>query len=211
MEEPDSSSVRMDAHGSHHYSNIVAPANGAAAGLVGNAVELGKGHFRTASNAPSFPLDVTKDFTVVTWVYIPSGASGDPYLWRTGGGPANVRIQARLGNPDYVLITRTEASAEYLINSDDFELDTWQMVTLRYQAQTNTAQLLVDTNIAESDTFATPLVGPTAREARIQGNGASILLDEQSLWQAYLSDEELAWLYNAGTGRSYADLKPSLP
>lgn len=211
MEEMDSSSVRTDAHGSNDYGNIFAAADGAAQGLQGNAIQLGNGHFRTVDDSTDFPLDVTQDFTIVTWVYNPSGASGDPYLWRTGGGPANVRIQARLGNPDYALITRTETGAEYLINSNDFAFDTWQMVTLRHQASTNSVQLGVDLNTAAADTFATPLIGPMASETRIQGNGASILLDEQSVWQAYLNNDELAWLFNSGAGRAYSDLMPASP
>ncbi len=206
MEEAGTATTRADAHGTTDYSNVVAAASRAVTGLVGNALELGSGDFRTTNATPAFPLDVTRDFTIVTWVYTPFGASGHPYLWRTGGGPANVRIQARLAKPDYLLIVETQAGVGYVINRNDFAFDTWQMVTLRHEASTNTVRLRVNMNTGVSDTLAAPLVGPSAEEVRIEGNRAPVRLDEQSVWQVYLSDEELAWLYNGGAGRAYGDL-----
>ncbi len=205
MEEAAPNAPRADAHGTTNYGNVLVAANGAAAGLIGNAMELGDGDLRTTNATPTFPLDVRQDFTIVTWAYTPSAASGDVYLWRTGGGAANVRIQVRPDDSDYVAIVDEEARTQYVTNTD-FAPDTWQMVTLRHEAATNTVRLRVNMNADVSDTLSTPLAGPSANEARIEGSGSPARLDEQSVWQAYLSEAELAWLYNGGAGRAYVEV-----
>ncbi len=205
MDETGQAVARADAHGATDYSNIVVAPTGHAAGLVGNAVKLGDGNLRTTNAATPFPLDVTQDFTIVTWMYLPHGTSGAPYLWRTGGGQADLRLSARRSG--YLIKLRHEAGVEWFSSSAPNNLGAWKMVVLRYEAATRTMRLRVnDEADLEEWVLPAPLAGPSAREVRIDGRGTPVRLDEQSVWQAHLTDEELAWLYNAGGGRAYDDL-----
>ncbi len=207
MEETGTTTTRRDAHATVDLQVVSSrPVDGAVPGLRGNAVDLGRrGRMVTKGSSPAFLLDLTQDFSVVSWVYVPAGETEAGVVWAVRNGGSNLELVTvpRRGRYQFTFYAGS-AKKEYVRN-ENLVRDVWQMVTVRYDASAKTARLRVDeTPDVEKVLSAAIDVGNGGDWWRIKGGGLRV--DERSVWQRYLTDAEIAWLYNDGAGRAYGEL-----
>ncbi len=211
MEEAGATATRADAHSTVDLEVADGrPVGGAVPGVQGNAVDLGpSGRLDTKNSAPSFPLDLSEDFSVVSWVYVPSAETEAGIAWAAANGDAPLKLVTVPWRGRYQFSFYAGAAKRYVENND-LAHDTWQMVTLRYDASARTVRLRVDGGPDAEEALSAPIdIGNGGDFWRVKGGGLRV--DEQSVWQRYLSDADLDWLYNGGGGRTYAELGEGPP
>lgn len=190
-----------------------------AAGVVGNAGNVNgtTQYFSAAHNADTSAGD--EDYTVAGWVRFTdvagvyaawgkmSSASGwtrGPVLFIAGSSTLFFRVYDSTGNARSV----SKASA--------VSAGTWAHVACSYTASSQLASMTINAG--------TPTTGDWSAFTFADSGGALTLgrrgdaswyhkggIDEFCMYKRVLTADEITWLYNAGAGRTYANLAEGRP
>lgn len=182
---------------------------GSAAGKVGNArdFEAATGHYLSiADNADLSMGDI--DFTIQAWVNLESEAFGRivgkvdstaEYFIFYDDGSDRFGFQV---SPDGSAVTTVTANAFGAVTAA-----TWYHIIAWHDASANEIRIVVNAGTSDGESHTTGVFNGT-NQFTISHQGAPFdgLIDEVGVWKRVLTSEERTWLYNAGNGRSYADI-----
>lgn len=194
----ESSGTRYDAHG----SNDLTPSGpvGQMAGVVGNAAQFIQAS-SGALDTPAGAFNVTGDFAIAFWWRAGAGDNNfiiDALSGYSGGG---IRVQERDG---YDLVGTSQVRTGM-----SFPEGEWHFYVIG--ADNDCPRVSMDGAPAATGSSA----GPRTQTDRVLRFGGRLSnsrypngdLDSVGLWQGrFLTDAEIAQLYNSGNGLGYADL-----
>lgn len=211
----ESSGSRADSHGSKTLTdnNTV----GSTTGVQGNAARLVEANTEYLSRADDADLRFTGgDRTICGWVrvngthaatvfYIVSKWDSSFQDWAMSGTDATGALGGGVRNAaDTGDFGATDSGANLTDGS-------WHFVAMIWDATAEEISVKADgrarvTTSAPGGVSASSAAMEFGRLQQGFGPSADIDLDEWALFSAALSDDELAWLYNSGAGRTYAEL-----
>jgi len=208
----ESSGTRADSAGSNDLTDVNTVTS--AVGKQGNAAEFVIGNDEYLSIDDNADLGYSGDFSVAGWFY--RGSSGNPdylmgkgsdvfaeneWLMRTVFESTGIQLRA--------VVFNTAGSSTIVKVNQDLTANTWYFFTLTFTAATNAITLSIN-----AGTRATGSRSGVARKAhpfRIGKFGGNAQrwggrVDEVGFWKRPLTTADEAWLYNSGTGRTYAEI-----
>lgn len=184
----------------------------ATAGVIGSAAEFGGGSdYLRRIDAAFF----TSSFTVSFWVKITSATTPDVFVQNWKSNPPSGQFLIGLNNSQKITASvRTTTGVTSVVGSPNVVADgTYVYVCLRYNAGSNTLSLRV--NSAVETTAITGTLTTTINPFNV---GASELgtipptqlyaVDSLGVWSRALTDEEVDFLYNNGSGRETLNMAP---
>lgn len=212
-EMEEASGTRADSHGSNDLTdNNTVTQN---TGKKGNAAEFTGANNEYLSLADNDSISYSGDFSCAFWFYWSSGAN--PRLIGKFGGFADAEWEARI----QFTSTNILRFATYNSGGTTFNLDgaavggsTWTLGILTYTAATRTMTVSVNAGTRATRTITGDIGNEPGAFAIGSAHGDSDLtgrMDEVGFWKRALSEAEEAWLYNAGAGRTYAEIAATAP
>jgi hypothetical protein len=214
----EASGDAIDAHGSNDLTdNNTVTAN---TGKVSGAREFTVGnseHFNTASTS-DLALGADTPFTWAGWAQNRTDfQSGTDVLgkWNSGGGNDGAyALYIKGANFRYTFVIANGSSSTEVSDTTVFPspANTWAFIVMWHDPTADKIYIQVN-NDATPDEAAWS--GGTLAESNPfrlgHSNGAfgtrwDGLLDEWGFWKRVLTADERTWLYNSGSGRSYADI-----
>ena len=213
----ETSGTRYDAHGSNDLSDINTV--GYAAGKKGNAANF------TAANTEYLKIDdnaslsfANESFTIVSWCKFKTvAAAGQVILgkWDYGYGK-NEYVLLKLGS-EYQLsfVVSSGGAGDIIVRATTFgnvSTNTWYFVACIHDSANDKATIYVNdkSDSANYSSGCNDNTAPFAIGAQFNKGSATSLLngyvDETAMWRRALTADEISWLYNSGSGRTYEDL-----
>ena len=195
-------------------------------GKVGNAFTFNGSN---NINLPNSSFDFTGDFSISTWVKIPSApVSESGGIFRND----NYDVATSYG---YALYVRTTKEIGFYIGSINgtstvisttvLALNTWYHITVKRDSVTKTSYLYINgtleaqaTNTNLTIDYGTRAIQPAIGAYR--GNNQGVLsvsnylngsVDALTIWNKKLTDSEITSLYNGGNGAEYPFSSQTLP
>ena len=196
-------------------------------GKVGNALTFNGGNY---VGLPNSSFDFTGDFSISTWVKIPSAPSAAGFIFHNG----NYDVASSYG---YGLRVNTDRTIGFYIGSFGgtstvtsttvLALNTWYHVTIKRDSVAKRSDLYINSvfEVQATNTNLTIGYGTRAIQPAIgayRGNNQGVLsvsnyfngqADALTIWNKKLTDNEIISLYNEGAGAEYpfsSQLLPSL-
>ena len=210
----ESSGTRNDSHSTNHLTdnNTV----GSAPGKQGNAASFiaANQEFLSRADNPSISGgDV--DFTLAAHVYLNNTANHQVIVEK--GSEANGFDYRLIYNKDVgrFRFRMMAGGVSGSVDSDPILANTWYTVLAWHDAVNNTLNIQVNNGAVISTSFSGG--GADTANALTIGavsDGTMALdgrIDEVALYKRVLAPAERAWLYNNGSGRTYADLSSGSP
>lgn len=201
----EASGTRYDSYGSNNLTDYNTV--GSAGGVVGNAasgVRANTEHLTTNDNSG---ISVTGNFTYALWFYLDSknatyatniSRKYSEYGFLVLAGDASViRGYFSSSNIDSTIVPST---------------GTWYFVVIRYNGS-NSANLVVN---ASSYYTGTVTVSDTTQPLSVLGGttaniGIDGRIDQAIMYKRALTNDEISYLYNGGSGRSCSDVINAQP
>lgn len=173
-------------------------------------------YFTAATNAVVEFGD--EDFTIALWVKPESTAAivdfvskfdNSNYLIGEGGDAKPRFLVRNAGDTANITVTSTVVMSPA----------TWYFIVARHDATADT----IDITVGDAGTLTTSspqtVTGGISNEATAFAIGARPtptvytdgILDEIGIWSRKLTSDEMTWLYNTGSGRSYANIVAHVP
>lgn len=214
----ESSGTAVDAHDDNDLSETVGVGTGT--GKVGNARDFeraSEGMLSIADNADLSTGDI--DFSMACWVNLESmPASGQFRLMDKYGDEGSEREFALLwyqsGNRFEIVVSDDGTGNTTFLDDTSgltFSTSTWYFVACGHSASANEIWISINAQGTPGTTaHSTGVRNGTAAFAlgARSDNGAHWfdgLIDEAGFWKRDIRSD-LSWLYNSGSGRSYADI-----
>jgi hypothetical protein len=208
----EASGDALDAH-SNGYDLADNTAVGAGSGVVSGArdFEASTGQwFDRASNADLQTGDI--DFTLQAWVRMESKPANPlPIVQRFQSGQTEYVLEWDNGGDRFRFYVHNGSTFPIVVanNFGAPSTATWYLVHAWHDAANDLIGIAV--NAGTADTTATSLgVNSSTATFRYAQNADNYyfdgLMDECAFWKKVLTSAERTWLYNAGAGRSYADI-----
>jgi hypothetical protein len=200
----EDSGTRYDEAGSNHLTdnNTV----GSTTGKVGKAAQFVRANSEYLSISDNSALSITGSMTIVSWVKIDTKDATNTSTILRKRNEYFLKVEAgSLGVFSYRVGTSTTLYSQVVP-----AVSTWYFVVAAYDEQTSTAYLTINgaggvsnTQSAGADTTYPLLLGAYDASAADYWDGA---IDSVVIYKRKLSDAEIAWLYNSGSGRSCDDI-----
>lgn len=210
----EASGTRADAHGGHTLSDNNTVTSGT--GKVGTAAQFTAANSESLSASDHDDFSINGDFSVLAWVK-PSalGASTFRRVATKDDVGSNREWSLYISDGGNVVLEVFDSVSGFIqasssaITSDG---NTWSCLISTYTAADKKARVYVN---AGSEAVSAALTnGPgnttsgfyigTASDGSFQDMDG--LIDEVGIWGKLLTSDERTWLYNSGSGRSYADI-----
>jgi len=202
MEETTGS--RLDSHGSNHLLEDVS-AIGFASGKHGNASNFTASSSLTVS-MPSDPLVKTNavDLTFTTWYKRSDTNGASSFGFNNGGTRLNAEF-AGAGASTVTLIARDAVDNGTNHNVVGQDLTSYSFLVFRWNSLLNEFRLSINGGADSAAAFMSDPTGSPLSLVRFGIERGSHVhnFDEVGLWLRRLTDTEVAYLYNAGSGRFY--------
>jgi hypothetical protein len=210
----EASGARDDAHSTHNLTdnNTVTSATG----KVGTAASFAAATTESLSVADHADFSGPGDLSIALWVRPTTGGAATDRRLVTKDNVNDQRewslFLSNSSGPSWQIfdsvsgLSTAEAAA---IPSDS---STWTFLIATYTASDMTPRLYVNNGTVNAgsalsnalkNTTAAVYLG-TASDGAYQPHDG--LLDEVGIWRKVLTSDERTWLYNSGSGRSYADI-----
>ena len=213
----EASGQRNDSHGSLHLTdtNTVSSASGKVGTCASFAQVNSEALVRPGDDA-ELSLSADQAFTIQAWVSLASLATM-VVLSKDEESEPNSEYQLQYDDSvnRFVFFVWDASAALNIVQSfgQATSVDTWYHVICGHDPANDVLFLSVNNVSLHTDphTGGTRDTGATFRLGATQAAGFrwNGLMDEVAFWKRVLTTDEITWLYNAGNGRSYADLAPS--
>ena len=214
----EASGTRNDAHGTNHLTdnNTVTQA----AGKVGNAAKFTAPNSESLSIASNPSLAISDiDASWGFWVYLDtkSAQMGLVTKWNANSSQRGYQIYYSSAADRFAFLVSSDGTfnANFQINADALgspATGTWYYINAWHDSVGNTINIQVNNGTVNSKAHTAGLFASTAAFAL----GAEAFspfsrflngrLDEAGFWKRVLTTDERTWLWNGGSGRSYADV-----
>ena len=195
-------------------------------GKVGNAFT-----FNGSSNYVAFPnssFDFTGEFSISTWVKIPSAPSAAGFIFHNG----NYDVATSYGyglrvNPNRTIsfYISSTGGASTVTSTTTLALDTWYHVTVKRDSVAKRSDLYIngifevqETNVNITIGYGTRAIQPAIGAYRQNNQGVLSVsnylngqVDALTIWNKKLTEAEITSLYNTGTGAEYPFSSQTLP
>lgn len=211
----EASGTRNDSHSTNHLtdtnSNVTQQT-----GKVGNAAGFAPGPPHTSLNrADNASLSVADiDFTWAFWLYMNNTTGYQAFISKDSSSNAGIEIRRESGFTQPLFLIRQSNGTDCLrlqhAAFGTMSTATWYFILCYHDAVNNQGGILVNTALTTGATSGTP--ADESATLRFGQNTATTdgelngRLDEVAFWKRMLTADERTWLYNGGSGRSYADL-----
>jgi hypothetical protein len=204
MDEASGSAI--DAHSTNDLAENAAIAAGS--GKVSGARDLeaggGGNYFSIASNASLQTGDI--DFSFACWIN-PESFSDSAVVAGKGNSEWYINFATGASNDEIRFVTRNTTVVTW---GTPLSTATWYFVAGGYNTTNNDIWISIDGGTPVTNTENT---GPTADGTQfvigeyppLAGVYFDGLIDEAGFWKRDIRSD-LSWLYNSGSGRSYADI-----
>lgn len=181
-------------------------------GVISSAAEFGGGSdYLRRLNTTFF----TASFTVSFWVRVSSATTPDVFVQNWRSNPASGQFFVGLNNSQKIIAAvRTTAGVTSITGTPDVAGDeAYVYVCLRYNADSNTLSLRVNSDVETVATTGTLVATTNAFNVGAAELGAVppaqlYAVDALGVWNRALTDEEVDFLYNSGSGRETLDMAP---
>lgn len=211
----EASGNRIDAHGSNDLGPFNAPGN--AAGKVNNCLDCANNQTVFLNPCPADLAGGDRNFSVFGWVKIDAFISTfQTLLWNSTAAGLSSASGFSYGiniNSQILQFVVASGSTYYTAPATNFgtlSTGTWYFFAAGYDADNNQAWISVNGSAKEIiSSVPAPNIGTSflyvisCDVGSFQNDGQS---DEFGFYDDVLSDDQIAFLYNSGNGRAYADL-----
>jgi RHS repeat-associated protein len=212
----ETSGTRNDSYSSNHLTDYNTV--GSATGKQSNATDFEKDNLEYLSKTSTTQLQMsTSDIYVGAWIKAEDTMVGNPnVLSKLGNTPEfNLRVQPS-GTVQFIV--RDSSGLNYTIASSTTAITygQWYYVEGWTDKANRTVYVNVNNGVPGSATWAvtenrngagnTPLTLGARELSGAMGEYWDGLIDEAVYYKRALTPGERAWLYNAGSGRTYTDL-----
>ncbi len=184
---------------------------GNAAGTVGNAANLdGSNYLSLATNADISPGDT--DFTWACWLRSDvslAGGNFDVFGKWAGSGQLEYDLFAAVGVLNFLVSTTGSDFPGIASTFGVLAATTWYFVVAWHDSVGNTLNICVNDGAVDSVAHSAGVFQGSADLLLAKSNFVSSFdgrLDEVLLYHRVLTAAEITWYYNAGAGRSYAEV-----
>lgn len=187
-----------------------------AAGVVGNAASLNgtTQYFLVADNADislgdeDYSVSCWAKFTDIAGVYSPWG--------KLGATPQGPLLFIAASSTLFFRIYDTSGSARSIYKASAVSAGAWVHAVCTYDATTQAVSLTVNGGTPATGDFSAFTFGDTSNALAIGRRGDAAwyhkgAVDELCVYKRVLTADEITWLYNSGSGRTYADLTEGQP
>jgi hypothetical protein len=215
--EEASNATRNDSHGTNHLTNNNSVA--ATSGRVGLCAEFYNADadfLNRASNATLQAGDI--DFTFAQWVVLRSKANTYSIVGKddAGAGQREYGIGYNLGIDRYQFYAAKPTDDTVTVEANNYgapAVETWHFVVCWHDATANTLNIQVNNGTANSSATGGSLQAASNAAfhigSRATPGGQAYFdgfIDQVGYWKRTLTSDERTWLYNSGSGRSYAEV-----
>lgn len=213
----ETSGTRYDSHGSNHLTDNNTVLYGT--GKQGNCADFESTNNESLSiaDASQSGLDFTSDFSFSAWVKIesqPTGGDGGAIYYKWGGSQAAYGlIYVDISGTYKLRFNGYETGAGSNITHDWTQTltnGTWYHIVTTYKQSTENVEMWVNGSSLGTVNAGYSGSSNTTGAFSLSALGGGIqwywdgLIDEVGCWSKTLASDEVASLYNSGSGLSYA-------
>lgn len=166
--------------------------NGAVSGLLGTCADLTQGN----DTITLAEVEQTGAFTMNVWFKTSNSSTQDLI-----GSNGHSRAQLRNGGAIIRFVIRNGTSGDK--NVGNWANDEWNMLTLRYEGSGGVARASFNGNNLGTIPVGSVGGSPNVNIGHFGFSYGDFLADHVTLWQRYISDEEIDDLYNSGEGLEF--------
>jgi concanavalin A-like lectin/glucanase superfamily protein len=211
----EASGTRDDAHSTNDLADNNTVTSGT--GKVGTAASFASANSEFLSIADNAPLSGGNvDFTICAWVKMASKTGYQAFVAKTGGSE-NAEYELGYDQPADRFAFQATGDANWANKSSAIDAvlgspstGTWYFLIGYHDAATDVVGVRINNGSA---TTAALTIGVSNTNASFRigswdGNFSFVdgLVDQVGFWRRLLTSDEQTWLYNSGSGRSYADI-----
>lgn len=180
-------------------------------GKVGNAAEFTSANSESLSVADNASLAFAGSFTIACWIYQVTRA--DASIATKWGASSNefelITQTTNQGRPSFFVSANGSAAVGAAWGSA-LSATTWYFVEAYYDHANSLVGVNVNNGTPVTAAFTGPIFAGT-HTLRIGGRDDGAIyfngrVDEAAIWDRTLTASERAWLYNAGSGRTWAEI-----
>lgn len=210
----ETSGTRNDSHSTNNLSdnNTV----GYNTGVKSNAAAFARASSEYLSISDNAALSMGDiDFTIVAWVYLTDLTTSQIFVQKGSASDVNQREYSLLYNVAsnrFRFLAGNSTTSGY-INADNLGAPsgtTWYFLVGEHDATNNTLTISVNNGTANSASYtggsfnsASAMTVGAMSDGTYSVNGR---IDEVAIYKRLLTADEIEWLYNSGSGRSYTDV-----
>jgi hypothetical protein len=211
----ETSGNRVDSVGDLDLAPINSP--GYTAGKVGNACDMEADSTQYLDAGTT--LDLRGTFSLVLWFKEESVASAYAHtIFTTGGssGGGGLVLAIQTNHVVMAVLHKGDDTTNVWLDGFSADIGNWVLVAVTHNADSKALVLYIGSGgscgVADSDTYAFTSTTPVVNVQIGNGTGWETwdgLIDEVGLWSRILTADEITWLYNSGSGRSYTEIVES--
>ena len=198
----ESSGTRYDAYGDNDLTdnNTV----GSAGGVVGNAASFDSANSEYLSHVSNSSLQMGDiNYSIVLWSYLYANDYRQSYVGKIdeyGLTFDHGNIYTGIGELFYLKFGSTVKTIS------THNTNTWYMISGIYDTDNNTMSLVINTTVYSSTATSATSTNSNAFEVGKWGTYTNGRIDQLLIIKRALTQEEVTWLYNSGSGRSCAEV-----
>lgn len=217
----ESGALTVDSHGSNTLTNHGATGGSAKVGTGAGQYTSASNQYQDIADNAALSLGPDSECTIAGWYLLDSVGTTTRLLF-TKRGSTRISYSVAYFGSDFGGPNRfacqfgngiTESASLAATSLGLPVAGTWYYIIAWHDPAANTVNIQVNDGAVDSVAWAGGTYD-SADPVRLSGLGASGIhhngrMDEISLWKRVLTSAERTWLYNAGAGRSYAEVATS--
>lgn len=206
----ETSGTRNDSHGTNHLTdnNTVTYTTG----MYGNAALMTRANQESLSRSDNASLSTGNiDYTIGLWTNLTSGSLTQYFISKYGPTTqGEYYVRTTTANAVEFNIVNTSGSP-VAVTSPAITVGAWTFIVVWHDSVNNTINIQIDNGTVTSASHSAGsndgngafYIGSISAAQNTTLNGA---IDEVFFYKRVLTADEREWLYNSGSGRTYADL-----
>lgn len=212
----EASGTRLDAHGTNHLTdnNTVTQA----VGKVGQAAQFTAANLEYLSIPSNTRLQMgSTDFSLQAWVYLDNKTTYRTFIGKdtTSGAGREYLLVYDQPSDRFILAISNGAGTTVIATASALgspSTATWYHILGWLDRTTATANIQVNGGTVNSTPTGGLSVNSGSTEFRLGAASAVSLYhngrqDQTAIWKRILTTAERSWLWNGGSGRSYAEVR----
>ncbi len=183
------------------------------AGKVANGRTLAVANGQYFEAADSAALSTGNiDFSVALWTNLTAKTVGGLVGKGSGSNLEYGLLYHAIADRFRLYISSADGLTNFTsVNADTLgapSIDTWYFIVAWHDATANTINIQVNNGTADSAGYSAGSYDSTETFyiGNVLGDFIDGTVDEVGFWKKVLTPTEITWLYNSGSGRSYADI-----